>query len=197
MHENWIHQWMWLCGSCIGICSIGSMGFISVVWSVDSAAPYSIKKLETFMCRGVASRFGNEEALFRILDRLISPPYSIKKLETFMCGGVVARFGDEEGLFRILERLILQPYSIKKLETFMCSGVAARFGDEEGLFRILDRLISPPYSIGKLETFMCDGVAARFGDEEFIAAIATMPNKTRSHVEVLCRSYPLTQRRRM
>ena len=40
------------------------MGFISVVWSVDSAAPYSIKKLETFMCRDVASRFGNEEALF-------------------------------------------------------------------------------------------------------------------------------------
>ena len=29
MHENWIHQWMWLCGSCIGICSIGSVGFIS------------------------------------------------------------------------------------------------------------------------------------------------------------------------
>ena len=93
--------------------------------------------------------------------------------------------------------LISSPYSIKKLETFMCNGVAARFGDEEGLFRILNQLISPPYSIKKLESFMCNGVAARFGDEEFMAAIATMPNKTQCHVQVLCRSYPLTKRRRM
>ena len=40
------------------------------------------------------ARFGDEEGLFRILDRLISPPYLIKKLETCMCDGVAARFGD-------------------------------------------------------------------------------------------------------
>ena len=79
----------------------------------------------------------------------------------------------------------------------MCGGVAARFSDEEGLFRILDRLIAPPYSIKKLELFMCNGLAARFGDEEFIAAIATMPIKRKSHVEILCRSYPLAKRRCM
>ena len=71
------------------------------------SSPYSIKKLETFMCNGVAARFGDEEGLFRILDRLISPPYLIKKLETCMCDGVAARFGDEEGLSHILDRLIL------------------------------------------------------------------------------------------
>jgi hypothetical protein len=140
----------------------------SVVRILDRlvGAPYSVKKLETFMCSGVAARFGDEEGLFRILDRLVGAPYSVKKLETFMCSGVAARFGDEEGLFRILDRLMGTPYSIKKLETFMCDGVAARFGDEEGLFRILDRLVGAPYSVKKLETFMCNGVAARFGDEE-------------------------------
>ena len=92
---------------------------------------------ETFTCNDVAARFGDEEGLFRILDRLISPPYLIKKLETFMCDGVAARFCDEEGLFRILDRLISPPYSIKKLETFMCDSVAARFSDEEGFFRIM------------------------------------------------------------
>ena len=79
----------------------------------------------------------------------------------------------------------------------MCDGVAARFRDEEGLFRILGRLIAPPYSIKKLDSFMCNSVAARFGDEEFMVALATMPNKTRSHAVVLCRSYPLVKRRCM
>ena len=114
-----------------------------------------------------------------------------------MCNGVAARFGDEEGFFRILDRLISPPYSIKKLETFMCNGVAARFGDEEGLFRILGQLISPPYSVKRLENFMCNGVAARFGDEEFMAALATIPKRTRSQIEILCRSYPLGKRRCM
>ena len=79
----------------------------------------------------------------------------------------------------------------------MCNGVAARFGDEEGLFHNLDRLISPPYSIRKLESFMCNGVAARLGNEEFIAALATIPKRTRSQVRILCQSYPLGKRRCM
>ena len=65
------------------------------------AAPYHIKKLETFMCGGVAARFGDEEGLFRILDRLVAAPYHIKKLETFMCNGVAARFGDEDFLLAL------------------------------------------------------------------------------------------------
>ena len=67
-------------------------------------APYSVKKLETFMCNGVAARFGDEDGLFRILDRLMGAPYSVKKLETFMCGGVAARL-HEQSFLEALTRL--------------------------------------------------------------------------------------------
>ena len=134
-------------------------------------APYNIRKLETFMCGGVAARFDDEKFLFHILDRLQGAPYNIRKLETFMCDGVAARFDDEEYLFHILDRLRGAPYNIRKLETFMCDGVAARFDDEKFLFRILDRLQGAPYNIRKLETFMCNGVAARFDDEEHLFRI--------------------------
>ena len=95
--------------------------------------PYGVKKLETFVCDGVAVRFDDEDKLFRILDRLMRAPYGVKKLETFVCNGVAARFDDEDKLFRILDRLMHAPYGVKRLETFMCDGVAARLHNDEFL----------------------------------------------------------------
>jgi hypothetical protein len=116
-----------------GVVSRLGCGLIPAILRRLMAAPYNVKKLETFMCGGVAARFDDETALFGILDRLMAAPYNVKKLETFMCDGVAARFDDETALFGILDRLMAAPYNVKKLETFMCGGVAARFDDDEFL----------------------------------------------------------------
>ena len=37
---------------------------------VDPNGPYKVKSLQTFICDGIASKFADEEGLFRILDDL-------------------------------------------------------------------------------------------------------------------------------
>ena len=123
-------------------------GSVATILDRLMGAPYHVKKLETFMCNGVAARFDDEDGLFHILDRLMGAPYHVKKLQTFMCNGVAARFDDEDGLFHILDRLMGAPYHVKKLETFMCNGVAARFDDEE-FFKAVAEM--PIYSRRRLE----------------------------------------------
>jgi len=95
---------------------------------------FTIDKIVTFMCGGVAARIQNDAFMAR-LKELKELGFTIDKIVTFMSNSVAARIQDDVFMAR-LEELKELGFTIDKIVAFMCDGVAARIQDDAFILNI-------------------------------------------------------------